>query len=87
MTDYYEVAPAYGRSYSTIEQARTDWRNGLDFRVTSSPQLRDIGRYTSKRDFGTTGVGYVIHIRTKGDRIQTLAASADQTRPLRLPRK
>jgi hypothetical protein len=37
------INPAYGRSYSTEEEALEAWNEGLDFRIINGP-------YLSKRD-------------------------------------
>jgi hypothetical protein len=49
----YEVnlVPAYGRDYSTSEQAKKDWEGGKDFLIRDIGQGRDDGRYTSMRDW------------------------------------
>lgn len=56
------VNPAYGRTYGSNEEMRTDWENGKDFRCASGP-------YCSKRDLpkilndGYVGVQIVQHKR------------------------
>ena len=38
------IMPAYGRQYTTSEQARADWNDGKDFKIVGGPYLsiRDI---------------------------------------------
>ena len=38
------VLAAYGRNYKSVNEALTDWNNGLDFKIRCGP-------YCSKRDF------------------------------------
>lgn len=42
--NYLVVEPAYGRGYDNLADARTDWYEGLDFRVFAD------GPYLSQRD-------------------------------------
>ena len=44
MNKYMIVTPAYGRKYKTLADAKTDWYEGLDFRVGLD------GPYCSQRD-------------------------------------
>lgn len=41
---YLSVTPAYGRKYNNLADARTDWYEGLDFRIELN------GPYLSQRD-------------------------------------
>ena len=38
------IMPAYGRQYTTSEEAKSDWTNGKDFKIIGGPYLsiRDI---------------------------------------------
>ena len=47
------VLAAYGRNYKSINEALTDWNNGLDFKICSGP-------YCSKRDFTLLDSVYAI---------------------------
>jgi hypothetical protein len=46
----FMLAPAYGRTYRTTEEAAADWTAGKDFVITSLGT--DFGRYCSIRDTG-----------------------------------
>lgn len=39
------IMPAYGRQYTTSEQAKADWNAGKDFKIVGGPYLsiRDVG--------------------------------------------
>lgn len=39
------IMPAYGRQYTTSEQAKVDWIAGKDFKIVNGPYLsvRDVG--------------------------------------------
>ena len=45
------LAPAYGRVYSTEREAIKDWQDGKDF-IFLNPSSTFNGRYCSIRDFG-----------------------------------
>lgn len=49
--DEVTVVPAYGRTYSSPEQALADWQRGKDFRIASIG--RWYGAYCSIRDTET----------------------------------
>lgn len=38
------IMPAYGRQYTTSEQAKADWNSGKDFKIVGGPYLsiRDV---------------------------------------------
>jgi hypothetical protein len=36
MSSWIEVEPAYGRDYTTAKAAKQDWKDGKDFRETST---------------------------------------------------
>jgi len=59
MTETMIVAPAYGRDYSSANDAVTDWVEGKDFRIISMAS-QYYGSYCSCRDFDS---GDVIEIR------------------------
>ena len=43
-SNFLVVMPAYGRSYSTSEQAIADWKSGKDFKIVNGPycSIRDL---------------------------------------------
>ena len=43
------LIPAYGRDYKTVEALLTDWKDGKDFRISTSVYKYD-GAYTSIHD-------------------------------------
>lgn len=44
---------AYGRDYTTADQIKKDWNDGLDFRIVS---FGESGTYMSKRDADRMGL-------------------------------
>jgi hypothetical protein len=54
MTSWMEVEPAYGRDYTTAKAAKQDWKDGKDFRETST------GSYVNKDGAERLGMSVVI---------------------------
>lgn len=51
---WIEVTPAYGRDYTTAKAAKQDWKDGKDFRETSS------GSYITKAEAEKLGLSVTI---------------------------
>jgi hypothetical protein len=51
---WIEVEPAYGRDYTTAKAAKQDWKDGKDFRETSS------GSYVTKEEAKRQGLSVTI---------------------------
>lgn len=48
-----QVTSAYGRKYSTIGEAKKDWKSGKDFKILGGP-------YMSKNDWSPLDSIYII---------------------------
>ncbi len=75
MAQHVEVTGAYGRTYSTLKAALTDWRAGLDFRTTTGP-------YVNRQDAEAYGLGVVVRYGRNGERVGTLRRHSDVTEVL-----
>jgi hypothetical protein len=51
---WIEVEPAYGRDYTTAKAAKQDWKDGKDFRETST------GSYVTKAEAEKRGLKVII---------------------------
>jgi hypothetical protein len=51
---WIEVTPAYGRDYTTAKAAKADWKDGKDFRETST------GSYVTKAEAEAQGLSVTI---------------------------
>lgn len=62
---WIEVEPAYGRDYTTAKAAKQDWKDGKDFRETST------GSYITKAEAEKQGLS--VNIRYADSRKVTSA--------------